>query len=256
MAKSSKRFHVSKLIRDQIPEILTNKGIVPHTRIMEQEEFVYALKEKLLEEAQEVQETQSTDELTEELADMLEVIHALAQTSAISVKAIEEKRTHKRRVKGGFDSKIFNQFVDVEETNPAIEYYRPTTGSIPTCLFCKIAKGELQAEIVAHFKHCFAMKDAYPVSPGHILIIPYEHTENWFTARPQVQKSMMEALEYMKKHLDATLAPDGYNIGANCGTVAGQTVMHLHMHLIPRYKGDMQDPKGGVRGVIPSKQKY
>ena len=67
---------------------------------------------------------------------------------------------------------------------------------------------------------------------------------------------MMEALHKMKADLDAQYAPDGYNIGANCGKAAGQSVMHLHIHLIPRYNGDADDPKGGVRGVIPSKQKY
>lgn len=66
----------------------------------------------------------------------------------------------------------------------------------------------------------------------------------------------MIALQLMKGRLDVEFAPDGYNIGANCGKVAGQSVMHLHLHLMPRYQGDMENPKGGVRGVIPSKQKY
>jgi len=77
-----------------------------------------------------------------------------------------------------------------------------------------------------------------------------------FTANEEVQKDIMKALNAMKIVLDAEYNPDGYNIGANCGKDAGQSVMHLHVHLIPRYKGDMEDPKGGVRGVIPSKQKY
>ena len=67
---------------------------------------------------------------------------------------------------------------------------------------------------------------------------------------------MMEALYQVKVGLDAEYQPDGYNIGINCGVTAGQSIMHLHMHLIPRYEGDMSDPKGGVRGVIPFKQKY
>lgn len=130
------------------------------------------------------------------------------------------------------------------------------TEQLLDCIFCKIARQEQKADVVAHFKHCYAMKDAYPVSRGHILIIPYEHTENWFTAREEVRLDIMEAVHKMKKELDLEYAPDGYNIGANCGETAGQTVMHLHMHLIPRYKGDMDNPRGGVRGVIPSKQKY
>jgi len=124
------------------------------------------------------------------------------------------------------------------------------------CIFCRIARAEQKADIVAKFKHCYAIKDAYPVSNGHILIIPYEHTENWFTASEEIRLDMMKALEALKRDLDVEYNPGGYNIGLNCGEIAGQTVMHLHMHLIPRYKGDMEDPRGGVRGVIPSKQKY
>lgn len=128
--------------------------------------------------------------------------------------------------------------------------------ALSSCIFCKIARQENQADIVAKFTHCYAIKDRYPVSKGHILIIPYEHTENWFTASEQVRLDMMEALHKIKSAMDAEYNPDGYNIGLNCGKDAGQTVMHLHMHLIPRYKGDMEDPRGGIRGVIPSKQKY
>ena len=120
------------------------------------------------------------------------------------------------------------------------------------CIFCKIA----HFETIATFKHCYAIKDSYPVSKGHVLIIPYEHTENWFSAKEQVRLDMMEALQKLKETLDVEYSPDGYNIGLNCGKTAGQTVMHLHLHLIPRYQGDVDDPRGGVRGVIPSKQKY
>ena|SRR3990172_4844621 len=124
------------------------------------------------------------------------------------------------------------------------------------CIFCLTSRKEKQMEVVAEFQHCYAIKDQFPVSKGHILIIPYKHTENWFTAKEEVRLDMMYALNEMKALLDRECKPDGYNIGINCGIVAGQSVMHLHMHLIPRYTGDMDDPKGGVRGVIPSKQKY
>ena len=127
---------------------------------------------------------------------------------------------------------------------------------MPECIFCQIVQGLRDASIVAQFTHCFVMFDEFPVSSGHVLIIPHEHTENWFTASEPVQQDIMKALSYMKTRLDIAYKPHGYNIGANCGAAAGQSVMHLHMHLIPRYKGDMPDPKGGVRGVIPSKQTY
>lgn len=124
------------------------------------------------------------------------------------------------------------------------------------CVFCQIAVGERKGEILAEFKHCFVMKDQFPVSNGHLLIIPHEHTPDWFAASEEVRLDIMYALNLMKEKLEAEYHPDGYNIGMNCGASAGQTVMHLHVHLIPRYKEDMQDPRGGVRGVIPEKQKY
>lgn len=135
---------------------------------------------------------------------------------------------------------------------------KPETQSTyrPDCLFCRFARQEKDVEIFANFKHCYAIKDQFPVSRGHILIIPYEHTENWFTASEEVRLDIMKALHLIKDRLDLEYNPQGYNIGANCGETAGQTVMHLHLHLIPRYRGDMENPKGGVRGVIPSKQKY
>ena len=128
--------------------------------------------------------------------------------------------------------------------------------SLSKCIFCRIIHDKNQSELIGKFKYCYAIKDNNPVSKGHSLIIPYEHIEDWFTAREEVCLDMMEALYQVKVGLDAEYQPDGYNIGINCGVTAGQSIMHLHMHLIPRYEGDMSDPKGGVRGVIPFKQKY
>ncbi len=124
------------------------------------------------------------------------------------------------------------------------------------CIFCQIVRKEKKTEIIAQFNHCFVIKDQYPVSPGHLLIIPYKHTEDWFSSSNEVKGEIVEVLDKLKKLLDIEYHPDGYNIGMNCGKAAGQTVMHLHVHLIPRFKDDMNDPRGGVRGVIPSKQKY
>lgn len=125
-----------------------------------------------------------------------------------------------------------------------------------TCFFCRIQKVEDGHKIVARFKHCYARRDDFPVSQGHTLIIPYVHTENWFTASEEVRIDLLKAVHLIKENIDEEYHPDGYNLGMNCGEAAGQTVHHLHVHLIPRYKGDMEDPRGGVRGVIPEKQKY
>lgn len=102
-----------------------------------------------------------------------------------------------------------------------------------------------------------AIPDLYPVSAGHTLFVPRRHVATWFDASPEEQRTIMLAVEAIKRRLDASARPpDGYNVGFNAGVAAGQTVMHLHVHLIPRYRGDMDDPAGGVRHVIPSKGDY
>jgi diadenosine tetraphosphate (Ap4A) HIT family hydrolase/predicted house-cleaning noncanonical NTP pyrophosphatase (MazG superfamily) len=260
-----KYFKVEKLIRDKIPAILESKGVGVDARAMDDEEFFSKLKDKLLEETKEVLEATSPDELCEELADVLEVIHALSKASGLKMQQIEQTRLEKREDKGGFENRIFNDTINIEESSPTINYYlnRPhkypeiySKVHQPDCLFCQIARQEGEVKFFANFAHCYVIKDQFPVSNGHILIIPYEHTENWFTAKEDVRLDILKVLSLMKEQLDLDFSPHGYNIGANCGEVAGQSVMHLHMHLIPRYKGDMENPKGGVRGVIPSKQKY
>ena len=102
----------------------------------------------------------------------------------------------------------------------------------------------------------FAIRDGFPVSPGHTLIVPRRLVVTWFDATREEQVAMLELVDVVKAQLDAELKPDGYNIGINAGAAAGQTVMHLHLHLIPRFVGDVPDPRGGVRHVIPGKGNY
>jgi diadenosine tetraphosphate (Ap4A) HIT family hydrolase len=102
----------------------------------------------------------------------------------------------------------------------------------------------------------FVIYDGYPVSKGHCLIIPNRVYPDYFDSTPEEIKGLNELIFKTKEFLDKEYKPSGYNIGVNCGEDSGQTVFHLHIHLIPRYKGDVEDPRGGVRGVIPSKQKY
>lgn len=128
--------------------------------------------------------------------------------------------------------------------------------SLQPCIFCEIPTQGDASNVIRKFQHCYAIYDAFPVSPGHTLIIPYTCTEHWFTASEEIRLDILHALNWMKDFIDKQFLPQGYNIGMNCGPIAGQTVFHLHVHLIPRYKGDMDDPKGGIRGVIPNKQKY
>lgn len=105
-------------------------------------------------------------------------------------------------------------------------------------------------------RHAFAMLDAYPVSKGHCLIIPRRHVASWFDATADERNEMFDLVRQVRDYLQDVYAPDGYNVGINDGAAAGQTVPHLHLHLIPRYAGDRPDPRGGVRWVIPERADY
>jgi diadenosine tetraphosphate (Ap4A) HIT family hydrolase len=102
----------------------------------------------------------------------------------------------------------------------------------------------------------FVIRDKYPVSPGHALIISKRTCEQYFDLNETEKSELTAIIDQTKQAIEKVYSPDGYNIGMNCGSVAGQTVMHFHCHVIPRYIGDMEDPRGGVRGVIPKHQKY
>ena len=118
------------------------------------------------------------------------------------------------------------------------------------CIFCN------QEELILENELTWARYDRYPVSPGHLLIITKRHVADFFDTTLEERQALNNLSEEAKKMLDREYSPDGYNIGVNCGAAAGQTIMHLHIHLIPRYQGDIDNPRGGVRGVIPDKRIY
>lgn len=120
------------------------------------------------------------------------------------------------------------------------------------CPFCRIP----EASNDWPFDRVVAIPDRHPVTEGHTLVVPRRHVATYFDATPQEQAEIWQAVDAVKAQLDERLAPDGYNVGFNAGAAAGQTVMHLHVHVIPRRVGDTDDPRGGVRGVIPGKQAY
>ena len=110
---------------------------------------------------------------------------------------------------------------------------------------------------VANNALAFAIRDAFPVSPGHTLVVPRRLFASWFEATAEERAAIFELVDAVRRQLDASEAPPcGYNIGINVGAAAGQTVAHLHVHVIPRYEGDVPDPRGGVRHVIPGKGNY
>jgi diadenosine tetraphosphate (Ap4A) HIT family hydrolase len=121
-----------------------------------------------------------------------------------------------------------------------------------TCPFCQPSA----AEIALRNELCYVRYDRYPVARGHLLIIPFRHVADFFDLTEQERSAVVELLWQAKAKLDSDVGPDGYNVGVNIGQPAGQTVMHVHIHIIPRYHGDMERPEGGVRGVIPEKRIY
>jgi diadenosine tetraphosphate (Ap4A) HIT family hydrolase len=126
------------------------------------------------------------------------------------------------------------------------------------CPFCKIweSDGSHSFKVLVVGEHCVSILDQYPVSEGHCLIIPKQHVNSIDELSDVELKDLYTVLHQTKILLIETYTPDGFNIGINEGEAAGQTVPHLHIHLIPRYEGDVVCPRGGVRGVIPDKKNY
>lgn len=120
------------------------------------------------------------------------------------------------------------------------------------CPFCTLAPSLI---ILANC-HSVAVYDSFPISPGHMLIIPKRHIASLFGATAEERVAMLDLLAEAREMLLSDRKPGGFNIGINDGTAAGQTVPHLHIHIIPRYAGDMPDPRGGVRWIFPEKAIY
>lgn len=118
------------------------------------------------------------------------------------------------------------------------------------CPFCH------PADVLFGNELAYVMADAHPVNPDHLLVIPRRHVADFFETTPDEKYALFSLLDEAGKYLATRLAPAGFNVGINVGEAAGQTVMHVHLHLIPRYRGDAPNPRGGVRGVIPSRQSY
>ena len=122
------------------------------------------------------------------------------------------------------------------------------------CIFCK----KINCKILKQLKYFFIIRDtAYPVTEHHTLIITNRHVSDFFELSDEENIELNQILKDQKKelkNLDSNIS--GFNVGVNIGKDAGQSIMHCHIHLIPRRKGDVEDPRGGVRGVIPERQKY
>ncbi len=122
-----------------------------------------------------------------------------------------------------------------------------------TCPFCsRLARGDVTHESLA----AAAFPDAYPLSPGHTLVIPRRHVADWFALTPDELTAILGLAGVVRSEVALARRPDGWNIGVNVGEAGGQTIGHAHLHLIPRYTGDRSDPRGGVRWIFPERAAY
>ena len=120
------------------------------------------------------------------------------------------------------------------------------------CPFCRLASDRVRLEC----QFAVAFSDAFPVATGHTLVIPKRHVAGLFELPEVEQAAVWRLVAQVRALLDAESGPDGFNVGLNDGRAAGQTVMHAHVHVIPRRRGDVPDPRGGVRWVVPEKAAY
>lgn len=128
----------------------------------------------------------------------------------------------------------------------------PARGRLGDCPFCCLP----EHRILDRNDRAVVVRDAFPVTLGHTLVIPTRHVASFFDATADEREALLTLLDRAREQLRAKFRPDGFNIGINDGRAAGQTIGHLHIHLIPRYAGDREDPRGGVRWVVPEKAAY
>ena len=121
------------------------------------------------------------------------------------------------------------------------------------CVFCSRL---LSVDVVAANDLAVAFADGFPLSDGHTLVVPRRHESDFFSLTSEEQAAIWSLVALVRLQISAHTVPDGYNIGINIGEAAGQTVAHAHLHVIPRWRGDVPDPRGGVRWVIPGKARY
>lgn len=163
---------------------------------------------------------------------------------------IHQKQTYQCNVKLPYTSIFKNENCEIYEYQHFNQIKREEN---PTCPFCN---PDSKRELIVESATAFAVFDKFPVNDGHALIIPKRHCSDYFELTFKEQSACIFIINKVKEIVSSRFKPDGFNVGVNIGKEAGQTVQHAHIHLIPRYNDDVEDPRGGVRGVIPNKQKY
>ena len=130
---------------------------------------------------------------------------------------------------------------------------RPAKSHEPGCVFCSRLGGD---DLLAANDLAAGFLAGFPVSAGHALIVPRRHDADFFSLSPPEQAAMLALVDPVRRRLDTEFSPDAYHIGVNAGTAAGQTILHTHLHVIPRSVGDVEEPRGGVRWVLPATARY
>ncbi len=163
---------------------------------------------------------------------------------------LHQKKTYQCNVVLNFKSVFKNESCEIYEYQ---HYNQIGRNKETNCPFCN---AEAERELIVESATAYAIFDKFPVNEGHALIIPKKHCSNYFELTFKEQSACMFMVNTVKQIIEKQFNPDGFNVGININETAGQTVPHVHIHLIPRYKGDVQEPRGGVRGVIPEKSNY
>ncbi len=163
---------------------------------------------------------------------------------------LHQKKTYQCIVTLNSKSIFKNDFCEIYEYRHFNQLERNEN---PTCPFCN---PDSERELIVESATAYSVFDKFPVSEGHALIIPKRHCDNYFDLTFKEQSACIFMLNTVRQIIQKTFNPDGFNVGINIKEAAGQTIPHAHIHLIPRYQGDVQQPKGGVRGVIPGRQEY
>ena len=157
---------------------------------------------------------------------------------------IHQKQTYQCKVILPYSSIFKNDSCEIYEYVPYNQKPKPDNIECPFCF------PDSEIELITESATAFAIADKYPVSTGHTLIIPKRHVDNYFDLTFREQSACIFMVNFVKEMLQKKFNPDGLNIGINIGAIAGQTIPHAHIHLIPRYLGDVDKPEGGVRGVV------
>lgn len=163
---------------------------------------------------------------------------------------IHQKQTYQCNVKLPFKSIFKNDNCEIYEYRHFNQLKKNNNSDCPFC------NPDANRELIVESAMAFSIYDLFAVNPGHALIIPKRHCSNYFDLTFKEQSACMFMLNTVKEIIHKKHNPDGFNIGINVNNAAGQTIPHVHIHLIPRYIGDVSEPRGGVRGVIPDKRDY